>query len=52
MKNAWLGYLGSFITLLGAVVMIVAGRYILGSILILAAIGGVIVKYYLGKKKY
>jgi hypothetical protein len=52
MKNAWLGYLGSFITLLGGVVMIVAGRYILGSILILASIGGAVAKYYLSKKKY
>jgi len=52
MKNAWLGYLGSFITLLGGVVMIVAERYVLGIILILAAIGGAVVKYYLGKKKY
>lgn len=52
MKNAWLGYLGSFITLLGGVVMIVAERYVLGAILILASISGAIVKFYLGKNKY
>ncbi len=50
MKNAWLGYLGSALTLLGGVIMIVAERYVMGSLLILAAIAGVIVKVYLGKK--
>jgi hypothetical protein len=50
MKNAWLGYLGSCLTLLGGVVMIVAEQYIMGAVLIIAAIAGVIVKIYLGKK--
>lgn len=52
MKNAWLGYLGSFLTLLGGVIMIFAERYVMGGLLILAAIAGMIVKYYLSKKKY
>ena len=50
MKNAWVGYLGSVLTLLGGVLMIVAGRYVMGILLIVAAILSVILKIYLAKK--
>ncbi len=51
MKNSWLGYLGSFLTLLGGVIMIVAQSYIMGSILIVASIAGIVLKMYLNKNQ-
>ncbi len=50
MNKPWLGYLGSCLTLFGGVIMIVAERYVIGGLIILAAIAGVIVKFYLSKK--
>lgn len=51
MKKAWLGYLGSFFMLLGGIIMIVANSYIMGAVLIVAAIAGAILKYMIGKKQ-
>ncbi|MEO6303197.1 MAG: hypothetical protein ABIP51_08490 [Bacteroidia bacterium] len=51
MGKSWLGYLGSFLMLLGGVVMIVAGNYIMGIVLIVASIAGAVLKYMFEKKQ-
>ena len=52
MGKAWLGYLGSFLILLAGILQIMADKPIMGSILIVVAIAGTIIKFYLSKKKY
>lgn len=51
MNKPWLGYLGSFLVLVAGILQIVANKPIMGAILIVASIAGVIIKFYLGKKK-
>ncbi|MBL7910703.1 MAG: hypothetical protein JNJ41_06600 [Bacteroidia bacterium] len=51
MNKPWLGYLGSFLMLLGGALMIVAQSYLMGIVLILAAIASAVLKYIIGKKK-
>ena len=51
MGKAWLGYLGSVFILLGGIAMLIAQSYIMGSVLIVAAIAGIMLKYIIGKKQ-
>lgn len=50
MNKPWLGYLGSFLVLAAGILQIVANKPIMGAILIVAAIAGAIIKFYLSKK--
>jgi len=50
MKNSWLGYLSSFILLLAGILQFVANNILLGSLLILCAIAGVVIKIIMKNK--
>ena len=49
MKNTWLGYLSSVLMVLAGVLMFIGEKPIVGSIFILIAIAGLVLRLYMGK---
>jgi hypothetical protein len=50
MKKPWFGYLGSLMILLAGVLLFFSDRMLAGILLILAALAGIALKYYLYSK--
>jgi len=51
MKNTWLGYLSSVLMVLAGVLMFIGEKPIVGSIFIVIAITGLVLRLYMGKNK-
>ena len=50
MKNAWVGYLGSALSFVAGILMLVAKRYLAGVLFIVVAVVWVVVKYKMNQK--
>jgi hypothetical protein len=50
MKNRWLGYLSSAILLMAGILEFTINNFLIGSLFILSAIGGLIVQIIFSKK--
>jgi hypothetical protein len=51
MKNTWLGYLSTALMLMAGVLMFFAEKPIIGTIFIIIAITGLVLRLYMGKNK-
>lgn len=51
MKNTWLGYLSSVLMVLAGVLMFIGEKPVVGTIFILIAITGLILRMYMNKNK-
>jgi hypothetical protein len=51
MNKPWVGYLSSFLLLLAGILMIAGDQLIIGVIFIVLSLVGIVLKYYINKRK-